>query len=284
MSDRVLRRGNWSVQELERLRQLLPRRGVKATATLLRRTPDSVYRKAMEIMRVQPRRGAWSEESDALLRQAWGVVDRRLLAAIVGRPMSDVTGRAALLRRELSTGPWSRAERLRLKELFGTRSDDDLVVSLQRSKAEIQAMAGELCLAKDKRYAAAARLRPLAGDGALRTMPRWTRAQVEKLRSLYATRDNLDIARQLGRTVASVANKANQLGLRKGHELLARIGRTNVNLRYSHARGGSSADDPGSGAVETQAGESPVGETRAVDSRIGDPLAVESNAVGQQAE
>src|SRR5690606_31963515 len=41
------RRGNWSVTELDRLRQLLPRRGVADTALLLRRSPESVARKAL---------------------------------------------------------------------------------------------------------------------------------------------------------------------------------------------------------------------------------------------
>ena len=36
MTARGLRRGNWSVQELERLRLLLPQRGVEGTAALLR--------------------------------------------------------------------------------------------------------------------------------------------------------------------------------------------------------------------------------------------------------
>jgi len=44
MSGRNLRRGNWSVQELERLRHLLPRRGVDDAARLLRRSPESVRR------------------------------------------------------------------------------------------------------------------------------------------------------------------------------------------------------------------------------------------------
>ena len=51
MSDRPLRRGNWSVQELERLRLLLPHRGVAQTAALLRRSPDSVQRKALALLR-----------------------------------------------------------------------------------------------------------------------------------------------------------------------------------------------------------------------------------------
>ncbi len=73
-------------------------------------------------------------------------------------------------------------------------------------------------------------------------MPRWTLAEMGTLRSLYPDRDNLEIARRLGRTVASVANKANQLGLKKSRDLLADIGRVNVRSRYAGSdRGDASA-------------------------------------------
>ena len=63
-------------------------------------------------------------------------------------------------------------------------------------------------------------------------MPRWTDDEIVRLREIYADRDNLAVARMLGRTVTSVANKANQLGLKKSRRLLADIGRTNVAVRY----------------------------------------------------
>jgi hypothetical protein len=66
-------------------------------------------------------------------------------------------------------------------------------------------------------------------------MPRWTPPEVERLRAIYPDRDNLAVAQALGRTVTSVANKANQLGLRKSPLLLADIGRANVSLRYRPA-------------------------------------------------
>ena len=66
MSSR-LRRGNWSVQEMARLRLLLPFRGVKQTAALLRRSPESVQRKAEHLLRVVPRKGAWNDCDDLQL-------------------------------------------------------------------------------------------------------------------------------------------------------------------------------------------------------------------------
>jgi hypothetical protein len=222
VSGRALRRGNWSVQELERLRQLLPRRGVQATATLLRRSVASVLKKAAMLLRVPPRRGDWTDSDDALLRESWGAVEPRLLATMLGRPAADVRRRAGVLRARARRGPWSRAEQQQLKELYGTRSDEDLEVCCSRARADIAAMAAQLCLAKDKRFAARSGAR----------MPRWTDPEVQRLRAVYADRDNLEVARLVGRTVTSVANKANQLGLRKSPTLLTDIGRSNVAVRY----------------------------------------------------
>jgi hypothetical protein len=241
MSHRPLRRGNWSVQELERLRALLPRRGVATTATLLRRSPASVQRKAIDLLRVPPRRGDWTASDDSLLRGAWGALDLRLLSVMLGRPAGEVRRRAQELRQRLRTGAWSRADQLSLKELYGTRGDDDLEVCLSRPREEILAMALRLCLAKDKRFAAQAGADRAAVPAGGRRMPRWTAEQVEQLRRLYADRDNLAVARALGRTVTSVANKANLLGLRKSPLLLTDIGRLNVRSRYGHDLGAAEA-------------------------------------------
>ena len=243
MTGRPLRRGNWSVQELERLRQLLPRRGVADTALLLRRSTASVSRKAMEILRVPPRRGAWTGSDDERLRDSWGSIEPRLLGPMLGRPPAEVVRRAQELRSALRRGDWSRAEIQQLKELYGTRQDEDLEISVQRPRAEIAAMARRLCLAKDKRFAAhLQRRRGTEGDGesaAQKTMPRWSCAEVAMLRGLYSDLDNLAVAKRLGRTVTGVANKANQIGLKKSLRLLAAIGRINVGHRYGSSEGSS---------------------------------------------
>ncbi len=245
MSERPRRGGNWNVQELERLRQLLPRRGVADTALLLRRSPACVHRKAMQLLRVPPRRGAWTDSDDAQLRESWGAVELRLLAPMMGRSQAELRKRAAELRERLHAGPWTRAEMQALKDLYGTRSDEDLEVALRRPRAEIATEAQRLCLAKDKRFAAHASVRPAGGPAAApasrRRMPRWSHREVERLRALYAGRDNLTVARELGRTVASIANKANLLGLKKSAAVLADIGRSNIRVRYGRGDGESTA-------------------------------------------
>lgn len=243
MRARALRRGNWAVQELERLRLLLPRRGVDGTAALLHRSPASVFRKAMELLRVPVRRGDWTESDDARLRESWGAVDPRLLGPMLGRPVSEVKRRAAQLRERLRHGAWTRAEIQLLKHLYGTRSDRDLEVCMLRTESDIAATANRLCLAKDKRFAASiARTTESTRHVARRAMPRWTTAQIVRLRSLYAEHDNLTVAREIGRTVTSVANKGNQLGLKKCLRLLTDIGRSNVAIRYGTAERVSELD------------------------------------------
>ena len=111
MSGRRLRRGNWSVQELERLRHLLPRRGVDDTARLLRRSPESVRRKAHTLLAAPvARRTPWTATEDLQLRSAWGALELRLLAVMLGRPAVEVSRRAMALASQPLQGPWSRGE------------------------------------------------------------------------------------------------------------------------------------------------------------------------------
>lgn len=253
MTERPLRRGNWSVQELERLRALLPDRGVDETATLLRRSSDSVQRKALSLLRAPQRQGAWESEEDRQLRRAWGALEPRLLGPMIGRPTGEVRRRAEELRRGLRSGPWTREEQRTLKKLYGTRHDEDLEVCLLRARAEIRIVAEKLCLAKDKRFQARVQLAAEVGDGASRrrSMPRWNAGEVQRLRELYPDHDNLTVARALGRTVTSVANKAHQLGIKKSAEMLADIGRANISSRYREVRGACSGPDaPGAAAAE----------------------------------
>ena len=289
MSQRPLRRGNWSVQELERLRLLLPHRGVEQTAALLRRSSDSVQRKALDLLRVPQRKGPWTNSDDLQLRQAWGALEPRMLAPMLGRPTGDVRRRADELRRSLRRGPWSREERRMLKKLYGTRHDEDLEVCLLRERGEIRSVAKELCLAKDKRFQAGqqrpARERDGVVDGVAvagagrSPMPRWTSEEVRRLRELYPDHDNLTVARELGRTVTSVANKAYQLGIKKSAELLADIGRSNISHRYqdeAELAAGPVGTSSGGGAVEERAVEEgavedgPVEDGPAQDRPVGD--------------
>jgi hypothetical protein len=216
------RRGNWSTTELERLKLLYPRSPTEHVARVLRRSVASVQRRAERMLRSRPRRGSWTAGEDLRLRLAFGAVEVGRIALLLGRSQREVRERAERLRGQRGHAAWTAAEYQLLKRLYGNRADQDLEVCLQRPADQVVATARQLCLRKDKRWR----------HGGPRPMPRWSGEEVRRLRELYPGHDNLEIARILGRSVASVANKASQLGLHKSSALLERIGRTNVRVRF----------------------------------------------------
>jgi hypothetical protein len=121
---------------------------------------------------------------------------------------------------------WTLDELKKLQRTYGSRTDAKVARSLGRTVEEVKAKAEELALAKDK-----------AAFPGVRKMPRWSTEELEKLRALYPTTANVDIARELGRSLKSVVSKGCALGLRKEHERLRDMGRRNVQLRRDRMRG-----------------------------------------------
>ncbi len=208
-----------------RLRKLFPRSSAKRISKLLGRTESSIRRQAKILFR-QPRKvGSWSEEDDLVLRRAYGVVELAAIALVVSRPVGEIRLRMKQLRGARSGTPWTAEELALLKELFGSRRDEDLEVCLSRSGEEVADAAMRLCLAKDK-------AEPGPAHGSPVRMPRWSVQDVDTLARLYPHRENLEIARILGRSAISVANKAHKMGLKKTADNLAEMGRRNVSIRY----------------------------------------------------
>ncbi len=223
------KRGNWSTEELERLAVLYPRCAEDRVAELLRRSVASVRRRAVALFGGHRRRGPWTGDDDARLRLAYGVHDLDTIALITGRTEREIGERVRRLRADLRRDEWTPTDLARLKQLYGSRTNRDLEVCLSRPEAAIERKARQLCLSKDKRFLAARDEKP--ADGRSR-MPRWSDADIETLVQLYPRLDNLELARRLGRSVTSVANKASQLRLKKSPELLEEMGRRNVAVRY----------------------------------------------------
>ena len=227
-----LKRGNWSTHELERLRTLYPRSQEEHVARLLHRSVSSVSRKAREIFNSPQVERPWTAGDDLRLREAYGVLALVSLCLVLGRPVKDVEARIELFKGQLRSGKWSRMEMGLLKKIYGSRSDEDLVVCLSRDLHEIREVAGGLRLSKDKGFLA-------RSDAHKQSMPRWGDSDIALLRQDYARATNLVLARRLDRSVASVANKANQLGLKKDADVLREMGRRNVATRYTR-----STDEP----------------------------------------
>lgn len=204
-----------------RLRELFPRTSRDRLARLLGRTPESVARRARQVFARERVVGAWTPAEDRLLCEALGVHDLDTMALIVARAPEDVEERLRVLAGRRRSGTWSGDELAVLKRLHGTRSTTILATALGRAPEDVESMASALCLGKDKAI----------DSHEPQRMPRWTADEVARLRELYPTRDNLEIARLLGRSVLSVANKASQLGLGKAPAALRRMGRRNVARR-----------------------------------------------------
>ncbi|MEZ5988312.1 MAG: hypothetical protein R3F30_04170 [Planctomycetota bacterium] len=236
------KRGNWSVEELGRLRAGYGRKPVSQLARELNRTPEAVLDRAHRLYPDAPRPGALTRGEEATLRLMVGVADLATMARILRRAeaavvavLEDWAGR----RRGGRFQPW---ELRHLRACWATRPDWALALVLGRDDEALRAKARELCLGKSKTLESV----PLPGfervvvlhpQPPLR-MPRWTGVELDRLVALYPYRSNLEIARELDRSVKSVVAKAAELGLRKSRRRLREMGRENVSLRRRR-RGGA---------------------------------------------
>lgn len=219
------RKGPWSQAELERLRRSYGMRPDAQVARDLRRTLESVRRMAKRVFHGELRTGPWNAREIEELKNYIGAASLDTIALILRRNPGEVQRKLTELRTRVAGGPWNANEVHILKRWYGTRSNGDLAVILGRPETEIEAKAHELCLAKDKAFAH-------RFDAARTRMPRWNDAEIERLRQLYPESPNLDIARELRRSVKSIVSKAHDLGLRKNEDRLREMGRENVRQRY----------------------------------------------------
>ena len=227
------RRGRWSHAELALLKDWYGLRDEETIARELNRSPASVRKMAATLFRETKRSGPWTVQEVQALKRYLGVAAEDVIARILGRSPSEVKSQIFELGRIKTKTSWSQKELQRLKRIYGTRSDGDLAVIFSRSVDSVREQATKLCLAKDKAF-----LRKTKGTGSTR-MPRWQPEELELLRRLYPNTPNLEIARQLDRSVKSVVSKAHHMGLKKEIERLREMGRQNVSLRYRGAQDGA---------------------------------------------
>ena len=192
----------------------------------LNRPVASIQKAAKEVFSGERRPGPLTADEVVKLKEYLGKTTPEVIAMILGREVDEVQRKVTELARVHRTGRWSREELAELKRKYGTRSDEDLACIFGRSVESIRRQASQLALAKDKAF-----LRKAPGSKSTR-MPRWGDEEVAMLKELYATRSNLDIARELNRSVKSVVSKAHNLGLKKDPARLREMGRENVGLRY----------------------------------------------------
>lgn len=221
------KRGRWSSEEIEHLRRHYGLRTEERIARDLGRSVKSVGEMAAKVFESRTRRGAWSAEDIEKLKEYLGASTTEVMGRVLGRSVADVERQIEVLRAVRRSGRWDHDEVQRLRRIYGQRTDDDLAVILGRSVDSIRRQAARFALAKDKAF-----VRKLKGASSTR-MPRWTEEELDRLRELYPAESNLEIARQLSRSVKSVVSKAHHLGLKKDEERLREMGRQNVSRRYS---------------------------------------------------
>ena len=225
------RRGRWSQAEVARLKELYGLRDEASIARELNRPVASVRKMAEQAFQGAARTGPWTAGEVQNLKRYIGGTTVETIARVLGRPVEEVQTQIMDLRRIQTPSTLSQDELVEFKRLYGTRTDEDLAAIFGRPTSLVQEIAARLRLAKDKAF-----LRRLAGSPASK-MPRWDAATVETLRRLYPTTPNLEIAKQLARSVKSVVSKAHNLGLKKEAERLREMGRENVSLRYQRDGG-----------------------------------------------
>ena len=220
------RRGRWSQAEIGRLRELYGLRDDESIAKEMCRPVESVQKMAEQIFATTRRTGPWTSGEVERLKQYIGASSPDVIGRVFGRPVEEVQFQINELARMKRTGTWSQDEVVSFKRLYGTRTEADLAVIFGRTEESVQRLSLKLCLAKDKAF-----VRKLQGTASTK-MPRWSDAEIERLKELYTTSSNLEIAQALDRSVKSVVSKAHNMGLRKDPKRLREMGRENVSLRY----------------------------------------------------
>ena len=220
------RRGRWSQSEIARLKGLYGLREEKAIARELNRPVASVRKMAEQVFRASVHTGPWTARELVELKKYLGGTTNEVIAQILGRTAEEVQQQIGEIRRIQQAGRWTAEEIAEFKRLYGTRTDDDLAIIFGRTLEAVKRLGARYCLAKDKAF-----VRKLTGSSATR-MPRWAASEIERLKELYPTTANLDIAAKLNRSVKSVVSKAHNLGLKKEADRLREMGRENVSMRY----------------------------------------------------
>jgi hypothetical protein len=243
------RRGRWTLEEIERFKQLWGLRDEAAIARELQRSVASLRKLARKEFAGPVRTGPWSAEEVQRLKRYLGASRLETIGQVIGRSVEDIRARLAQLAVDVDSDPLTGDERIEFKRLYGTRSDEDLAIIFGRRLDVIREVAGELCLSKDKAFIR----RESHGRESIR-MPRWTEEELEQLRLLYPTTANLEIARILRRSVKSVVSKAHHLSLHKDIVRLQEMGRQNVAIRHLRKEGEGTEPGADRGHVDDAAG------------------------------
>lgn len=241
--DPPVRRGRWSRADLWEFESLFGTRPLSEIARRMRRPLATLQKLASTRFPLVQHATVWTLEHEERFTELFGAIDDDL--ETVARALRVSVARAAEERdarlRGRSARPWTSEDDAFLKAHYSSRTTFALSVVLSRFEPDIEARAAHFALSKSKTFVA--RLRGPAST----LMPRWTEAQIARLRERYADAPNLELARELRKSIKSVISKAHHLGLKKSAGRLAQMGAENVAVRHHRSLQcptGSSSSSP----------------------------------------
>ncbi len=236
----MLKRGNWSVEDLSRLKSQVGRKPLEQLARELKRTPETILLRARQLFPQKTRTGHLSRSEECELRIMVGVADLQTMSLVLRRSQEEilrVLDRWARKDRKGRFQPW---EIRHLKQCYPCRPDWALSLVHSRELTTLRKKASELGLGRDKRCESVMipgfePILEIYPELPVR-MPRWSANDVRLLRKLYPTRSNLEISQELDRSVKSIVAKASEVGLKKTRNRLRQMGRENVAVRHGRRR------------------------------------------------
>jgi len=151
------------------------------------------------------RRGRWSTEEIARLRELYGLRDDLSISRELGRSVASVRNMARqVFERDPKRGPWSAAELEELRRYLGACPTVTLSLVLGRTQEDVQACIVELARHKQ------------SGP--------WSLEELGELKRLYGSRTDEDLAILLGRRLEDVRKVAKEQCLSKDKAFLRRSG------------------------------------------------------------
>lgn len=229
------KRGNWSVEELTKLRASFGRRPISQLVRELKRSEETILHRAQKMFAGDKKSGPWTQEDLDSLREMVGCSELETMALVLGRSKQSVLAKLRALSKEKQKGRFTEDEILFLKTFGPSRPDWALAIAMGRDVAVLRRKAKALGLGKDKRLEEVpipemepiVRLAPQPRP----KMPRWSVEDCQILRERYPNVSNLQIAKALNRSVSSIVAKANELRLKKDPLRLEEMGRENAARR-----------------------------------------------------
>ena len=155
-------------------------------------------------------RGHWSKNEVELLKKRFPTAKTCELAKMLGRPLTAVRQKAyemGLKTKMYFDRCWSEEEIQSLKRLFPDNKTREVAAELNHSIGAVSRLASRLGLKKSKGY--------LKSIGQVSEPRKWSQKEVELLKKLNYSQSRQEIAEKLGRSLATVSQKAIRLGLKK---------------------------------------------------------------------